>query len=52
MEALATGSIMLDVKKHDLKNNLYFPLLNDDELDDMRKFVKQQEYFVKLRNNL
>ena len=47
-----TNSIEVDYKKHDLKNNLYFPLLNDIELGDMREFVKQQEYFVKLRNNL
>ena len=45
MEALATGRIMFDVKKYDLKNNIYFPLLNDAELDDMKEFVKQQEYF-------
>lgn len=45
MEALAKGRIMLDVKKYDLKNNIYFPLLNDAELDDMKEFVKQQEYF-------
>lgn len=52
MEALATGSIMLDVKKQDIKNNLYFPKLNPDELQKMINFVKQQEFFIKLKKSL
>ncbi len=42
MEALATGSIMLDVKKDDLKNNLYFPMLEVNELKIMKDFINQQ----------
>ena len=42
MEALATGSIMLDVKKDDLKNNLYFPMLEVNELKIMKDFINQK----------
>lgn len=52
MESLTTGSIMLDIKKDDIQNNLYFPMLDNNELKTMKEFIKQQEFFVKLRNNL
>jgi hypothetical protein len=52
MSCLATGSIMLDVKDNDLRENVIFPLLNDNELKEMQDFIKQQEFFMKLRNNM
>jgi type I restriction enzyme M protein len=52
MSALATGSIMLDVKDNDLKEKIVFPLLKEKELEEMREFLKQQEFFIKLRNNI
>jgi restriction endonuclease S subunit len=52
MSSLATGSIMLDVKDNDLKEKLVFNILEDAELQEMREFIKQQEFFIKLRNNI
>jgi len=52
MSCLATGSIMLDVKEDDLRNSMVFPLLNAQELEEMRGFIKQQEFLIKLRNNI
>ena len=52
MSCLATGSIMLDVKDNDLKEKIVFPLLNEKELTEMQEFLKQQEFFIKLRNNM
>jgi type I restriction enzyme M protein len=52
MACLATGSIMLDVKDNDLKEKLVFPLLPDKELQEMKEFIKQQEFFIKLRNDI
>jgi type I restriction enzyme M protein len=52
MSALATGSIMLDVKDNDLKEKIVFPLLNGKELNEMGDFIKQQEFFIKLRNEI
>jgi type I restriction enzyme M protein len=48
---LATGSIMLDIKVDDIKNNLYFPILEEQELNKMKDFIKNQEFFINLRNN-
>lgn len=51
MESLAIGSIMADIKEKDLRDNLYFPILSDEELEEMKSFVKHQEVFVKLKNS-
>ena len=42
-EALATGSIMLDLKLEDIKNKIYFPILENDELAKMKTFVEVQK---------
>lgn len=42
-EALATGSIMLDLKLDDIKNKIYFPILENDELVKMKTFVEVQK---------
>ncbi|RAX53861.1 hypothetical protein CCY99_05625 [Helicobacter sp. 16-1353] len=52
MEALATGSIMLDIKENDLKQKLLIPRLSQSEINQMQNFIKEQEFFVKLRNDL
>jgi len=52
MSCLATGSIMLDVKDNDLKDKIVFPILNEQEFQTMQEFLKQQEFFIKLRNNI
>ena len=52
MEALATGSIMLDVKEKDIKTMLFFPKLSRKELDEMKELVKYQEKFIKLKYGL
>jgi hypothetical protein len=35
-----------------LKEKLVFNILEDAELQEMREFIKQQEFFIKLRNNI
>jgi hypothetical protein len=42
---------MLDIKVDDIKNNLYFPILEEQELNKMKDFIKNQEFFINLRNN-
>ena len=52
MSSLATGSIMLDVKDNDLKEKIVFPILNEKEFKEMQEFIKQQEFFIRLRNEM
>jgi len=47
MNALATGSIMGDVKKHHLLNLLYIPLLDDNQLKQIRAYMEAKESFLR-----
>ena len=51
MSALASGSIMLDVKIDDLYK-LVFPVLNDKELNKMKNFIDGQELVMDIKNEL
>ena len=51
MSALASGSIMLDVKIDDLYK-LVFPVLNDNELSKMKEFIAGQELVMDIKNEL
>ncbi len=46
--ALATGTIMCDIKLEDLLNRLYIPLLERKGLEQMKNFIESKKKFIEV----
>lgn len=44
--AIATGTIMADIKYKDLRENLYIPILDDSKLEKVREYLKYKREFA------